>query len=281
MTGLYAAVLGPSTAAAPDGPGLLRRVRHRDASFTVDTDDEVGIVLTLSEAHRVDRRMAGRTSTEAPRVGTVTLLPPGCPARFTIAGPARVLMLRLPWPGVAGWISEDHGADPDRVEFRPRLHADDSVLARLLYGAAAGGGEGVKETARAVVARLLTHHSARPLGPSPPLSRGGLPPARLRRVLDRIEADLSGPLDLSALAAEVGMSPFHFAREFRRATGIPPHQHVIRRRLDHAVLLLARRDLTVAEVARGAGFAHASHLARHMRRLTGLTPEAFRAGVLP
>jgi len=280
MTGLYAAVLGAGAEAPPGGPGLLRRVRHRDAAFTVDTNEEVGIVLTLSEAHRVERRMTGRTMDEAPRIGSFTLLPPGCPARFKITGPASVLMLRLPWPGVAGWLAEDHGVDPGRVEFQPRLHADDPVLARLLYRAAAGEEGAAEAIARSIAARLLANHAAQPPGPSTP-PRGGLSPARLRRVLDRIETNLASPLSLGTLAAEAGMSPFHFAREFQRVTGAPPHRYLVRRRVDRAVSLLARRELAVTDVARGAGFLHASHLARHMRRHMDLTPEVFRNRVLP
>lgn len=282
MTGLYSAALGAHASMEADRFGLLRRVRHHDATFTIDTNEEVGLVLTLSEAHRVERRMDGGVCSPTPRVGTVTLLPPGCRAGFSITGAARVLMLRLPWPGMADWLAEDYGVDPDRVELRPRLHVDDPVLARLVYGMAAEKeADGASAAMRAVSARLLTSHASRPPERLYPLARGGLAPARLRRVLGLIEAGLPGPLPLAALAVEAGVSPFHFAREFRHATGIPPHRYVVRRRVDRAMLLLARRDLSVADVARRAGFTHASHLARHMRQRVGLTPEGFRSHVLP
>lgn len=281
MTGLYSAVLGTEAAASAAGPGLLRRVRHHDASFTIDTNEEVGLVLTLSESHRVERRMGGGVCSPAPRVGTVTLLPPGCRAGFTITGSARVLMLRLPWPAMAGWLAEDHGVDPDHVELRPRLHADDPMLARLVYGMATQGADGAGAAMREVSTRLLTSHASRRFERPSPLARGGLSSPSLRRVLDSIEAGLEGPLPLAALAAEARVSPFHFAREFKHATGIPPHRYVIRRRVDRAMLLLACRKLSVADVARRAGFTHASHLARHMRQLTGLTPDRFRSDVLP
>ena len=281
MADLFSAVFGPKAGAALDKGLPLRRFRHRDASFTVDAPDEIGMVLTLSEAHRVERRLAGRTSTEAPRVGATTLLLPGNPARFTITGPARILMLRLPWSKFGGWLAEDHDVDPDRLELRPKLHADDPALARLIYRATALRQDDLEEIGRFIAARLLAEHAAQ-LPPAIAVpSQGGLSPVRLRRVLDRIEVDLPGPLSLSMLAGEAGTSPFHFAREFQRATGVSPHQYLIRRRVDRAFLLLACRRTTVAEVARGVGFAHASHLARHMRRLTGLTPEVFRTDVLP
>lgn len=280
MSGLYNVVLGVG-AAERGAPGLLRRVRHKDAAFTIDAPDEIGLVLTLSESHRVERRMNGRTANEPPRIGRITLMPPGYPARFSVTGPARVLMLRLPWPAMADWLAEDHDADPDRIEIQPRFHDDDPMLARLLYRAAAEQDGGEEAVARSVAARLLTNHAAGKAHVTHAPRRGGLAPARLRRVLDRIEAGLQHPLSLGVLSAEAGMSPFHFAREFQGATGVSPHQYVIRRRVERAVCLLSRRELEISQVAHGAGFAHASHLARHMCRHVGLTPEVFRNRVLP
>jgi len=277
---LFTTIFGASSATAFGQQSVLRRVRRRDASFAVDTPNEIGIVLTLSETHRVERRMAGRLSSEVPRIGAVTIMPPGSPARFTMTGPARVLMVRLRWPTVTAWLAEDHGVDPDHIEVQPRLHADDPALARLLYRMAAGGGV-VEDIGRSVAVCLLANHAPRPFSLPVVPARGGLPPARLRRVLDRIESDLAGPVPLAVLASEAGLSPFHFGREFRRATGTSPGAHLIRRRVDRAITLLADRGTSVAEAARGAGFTHVSHLARHMRRLTGLSPARFRADVLP
>ncbi len=68
---------------------------------------------------------------------------------------------------------------------------------------------------------------------------------------------------------------------FARMSGLPPHRYVVRRRVDRAIPLLACPTLTMADVARRVGFTHASHLARHMPRLAGLTPDTFRAQILP
>lgn len=161
---------------------------------------------------------------------------------------------------------------------RPRIAHDDPVLASLLYVAAAAPDE-EPEPIQPIVAQLLTAHGARSRPERP--AAGGLPPARLRRVRDRIEASLEAPPSLDDLAKEAGLSPFHFTREFRRTTGLPPHRYVLRRQLDRATALLADRDMAVADVAAASGFAHASHLSRHLRRRTGLSPDAFRTRVLP
>ncbi len=98
---------------------------------------------------------------------------------------------------------------------------------------------------------------------------------------DRIEADLAVAMSLATLAAEAGMSVFHFAREFRRTIGLTPYEYVLQRRLARAMDLLGRQELSVVRIAAETGFAHSSHLSRHMRRLTGLSPASFRREVLP
>ena len=189
---------------------------------------------------------------------------------------ARVLMMQLPWAVVRQFAEED-GRDADCIELQPRLAFDDPVLARLLY-AAASALEDEPEPVGLIVQRLITAHTAQPEPKAP--ATGGMSPVRLRRVRDRIEANLEEPPTLGSLAAEAGLSLFHFAREFRRSMGLPPHRYILRRQLDRATMLLADRDLAVADVAAASGFAHASHLARHLRRRTGLSPDAFRTRVL-
>ena len=278
MPANFDAVFGPEP--LPGAPSVLRRSRRRDTAFSIDTDRDLGIVLSLSESQRAVRRMAGRTESDLPRVGTATLMPPGLPAAFALSGPARVLMLRIAWRDLAAWIAEDHGIDPDRLELQPRLHADDPVLARAIYRAAANGA-GADEAGRDIAARLATHHAVRPVARPGHAVRGGLSPPKLRRVLELIETHVSDSLPIERLAAEAGASPFHFAREFRRVMGVAPHRHVTRRRVERAIALMADRTMSLQSIATHVGFAHASHLARHMRGLTGASPARFRADVLP
>ncbi|HEY0780284.1 MAG TPA: AraC family transcriptional regulator [Gemmatirosa sp.] len=281
--GIFEADFGVGARVTPGPLDLVRRVRHRDTSLVVDGRDEVGLVLNLSDAHEVHARVAGRAIRDVPRVGSVTVMPPGCRFQFSILGACRVLVVRLPWPTVVGAAVAD-GGDGARVELQPRVDLDDPTLARRLYAVAAAPDHDAAAAGAAYLAHhLVQHHAAaRPRAGAPvPASRGGIAGPRLRRVLDRIAADLARPLPLAALAAEAGLSPFHFAREFARVTGVPPHEYVVRRRVERAVTLLASPEASVAAVAAASGFAHAGHLARQMRRLTGLTPDRFRRGVLP
>ena len=72
------------------------------------------------------------------------------------------------------------------------------------------------------------------------------------------------------------MSTFHFAREFKRATGTTPHQHLIKFRVERAKALLADSRLPLAEVGLRTGFSHQSHFTRLFHRLTGTTPQSYR-----
>jgi AraC family transcriptional regulator len=82
---------------------------------------------------------------------------------------------------------------------------------------------------------------------------------------------------LTQLAAVVGLNPYHFARQFKAATGLPPHQYVIARRVERAMQLLqAGTGLSLAEVALHAGFSDQSQLSHHFKRLVGVTPGRFR-----
>lgn len=255
----------------------IRRVRYGDTTIAVDSADEVGLVLNLTETHHARPFAEGRFTAAQPRVGAVTILPPGRPTTLLLDGTATVLFLQLPWVDLCDGAKE-HGLDPGRIELQPRLAFLDPVLAHWLY-AAGGGVEDEGEAIRVIVERLLQAHAGRG-SRSGPVRRGGLSPVRLRRVQDRIEAELDQPVTLADLAGEAGVSVFHFAREFRRMTGLPPHRYILQRRLGRAIALLADARLSVAEVAAAAGFSDASHLARHLRHAAGMAPDAFRSRIL-
>ena len=123
-----------------------------------------------------------------------------------------------------------------------------------------------------------THDSGWP--PAARADLGTLPLSRLRRVTEHIREHLDQDLTLAQLGAVVYMSPYHFARLFQRSTGVPPHQFVLRTRIDRAITLLAARELSIARISRAVGFRTASHFSTVFRRVTGLTPRAYRASHL-
>jgi AraC family transcriptional regulator len=103
-----------------------------------------------------------------------------------------------------------------------------------------------------------------------------LSPMRLRRALDYLEANLERDVSLSELAEVAGLSAYHFARQFKAATGMAPHNYLISRRVEQAKAMLSRTDMSIAAIASATGFSHQSHLTRHFKRLVGTTPALFR-----
>jgi AraC-like DNA-binding protein len=115
-----------------------------------------------------------------------------------------------------------------------------------------------------------------PLSADPPTSRGGLAPARANRVCEYIDAHLQENIALGVLAGIAQLSVHHFARAFRRTLGIPPHNYIVQRRVEHVHQMLRNTDLPLSEIAIVAGFVDQSHLARHFRRITGVSPSMAR-----
>jgi transcriptional regulator GlxA family with amidase domain len=91
-----------------------------------------------------------------------------------------------------------------------------------------------------------------------------------------LQAQLSAPPSLEELAAAVNLSPFHFARVFRRATGMPPHTWLMQQRIARARALLQGGCLPLA-VATQLGFADQSHLSRQFKQVYGVGPGAYRS----
>lgn len=99
---------------------------------------------------------------------------------------------------------------------------------------------------------------------------------RLRRVVEFIHDNLATDLSLDDLAGLAAMSPFHFSRAFKAATGRSPLQYVIERRIEYSKVLLKTTKLTVAEIAFRCGFESQGGFGRHFRKRVGTSPGSFR-----
>ena len=99
---------------------------------------------------------------------------------------------------------------------------------------------------------------------------------RLARVLDYMEHQCTAPITLDQLAAEAGISRFHFARLFKAKLGMTPHQHLVRLRMKHAQMLLQETDLPVAEIALACGYVHGGHFSAAFVDSFGVTPAFYR-----
>jgi AraC-like DNA-binding protein len=100
--------------------------------------------------------------------------------------------------------------------------------------------------------------------------------ARLRRVRDRIDREYAQPLDVEALARGVHMSAGHLSREFRAAYGEPPYGYLMTRRIERAMALLRRGDLSVTEVCFAVGCSSLGTFSTRFTELVGMPPSTYR-----
>ena len=106
--------------------------------------------------------------------------------------------------------------------------------------------------------------------------RAPLSAARLQPLLRRVEGELDQPLRVSDMAQAVGLSMFHFSREFRRVAGVSPYAYIRRRRIARSALLLAGSKMPIVEIARIVGFKTHAHFSGAFLKTVGMTPRAYR-----
>ena len=112
--------------------------------------------------------------------------------------------------------------------------------------------------------------------PSPVTFRGGLAPARLRKVTEFVHAKIDEDLTLEQMADLVNLSVAHFSQMFRQSTGQSPHQFVLHSRVERAKDILRTADTRVLDVAVACGFKTQQHFARVFRQVCGVSPTEYR-----
>jgi AraC family transcriptional regulator len=156
----------------------------------------------------------------------------------------------------------------------PIIHSIGMALLGELNSEGLSGRLYADSLANLLAVHLLRYYTT--ASAAPERFTGGLPGPTLKQVMNFIAENYASDITLSELARVAGMSSFHFAREFKRATGITPHQYVIRFRIERAKTLLAEGRVPLIEVGLRSGFSHQSHFTRLFRKLTGTTPNTYR-----
>jgi AraC family transcriptional regulator len=169
----------------------------------------------------------------------------------------------------------------DRLELRPQWQVFDPTIQGIVQALKADlaancpAGKIYGESFGASLAvHLVKHFSVVSLKSN--YSSEALSNVKQKEVLDFIEAHLDTDICLEDLAKIAGISKYYFCRLFKQAMQIPPHQYVVRRRIERAKELLKYSNLTTVEIALACGFAHQSHLSRHFKRIVGISPQKFR-----
>jgi len=164
----------------------------------------------------------------------------------------------------------------NRIVGDARLQDLGRSLANELNEARPGGEIVIAALVEQVIVHLLRHYANMRRSHDLELSRAGLVDRRIRRSVELMHAQLAADLSLKEIAAASYLSPFHFARVFKKLTGATPHTYLAAIRTARAQMLLTNPELSVREIGALVGYASPSHFTKAFRQATGLTPRAFR-----
>ena len=229
-------------------------VRHTDIAITID---------------------GRRVHDGAMQAGSLHVSSPGQAVHGTFRAPSDFLHLHVGNRLLAEFCEEDRR--PELADAFPRFGlARDPVVEQLGRALLAADSmhQGysalyVDSIGQAIVARLLDLDP----GDRPVASKiSALPKWRLKRVMEFIEAHLGETVTLPDLAASAGLTRMHFAAQFRAATGVPPHEYLLRRRIGHAQHLLMTSPASLADIALSVGFQTQPHFTTVFKRFTGRPP---------
>jgi len=267
------------------GPARVELVRAERLD-DVETHHQVPqhvLFLHLSHMERVERNIGAQQRKGAEPVGHLNFIASSSASDGSIrdTGPLDYLAFFLDHEGIVR--QADPELNPARVEFRSELGLDDPgirALAALMWAEVSAPGLNSRLYGDALAAALsvrLLRVQGNILAREP--VRGGLGDRRLRVVLEYLDGHLAGDVSLGTLAALSGMSVNHFAHAFRQSTGSPPHQYVMRRRMERARVLMAASNLSLTQVALEIGFAGSSQFSTAFKKSVGVTPSAYRAAL--
>lgn len=247
------------------------------AEYSLDDVPETLIALHTEGVVRRRGRQGWGPDRSVP--GRVTVLPPGTCASFQGGGVLGVTTIHIGGGRLDALLPGDEArqalaAMPMQFGIvDPLIAAGLGALADEVWRPGVQGALYAEAIADSLTLHVLrAAHRFR----AAPRRSGGLREGLLRRVQERIEADLGAALSIDDLAREAGLSRYHFSRAFRAATGLTPHRYLLGRRIERAKALLRADDMPIAEVALLTGFSSQSHLTDSFRQHVGVAPGEYR-----
>lgn len=234
----------------------------------------LGSSISLTQA-RYGQVHRGRIS-----MGEITVTPPGEPKGWRHAQACDALCLWLDPSLIKQTAAEAGVALPERIQVLDNFGSRDRQIEQIglsllseLECEGFGGCAYAESLAVGLSVHLLRRYSTAGL---PQQTTVTLPAFKLRRAIEYITENLHEDLTLTQIARTLCMSPYHFARGFKQATGRSPHQYLIERRVERATRLLRDTDLPITQIAHLVGCTSQSHFSVLFHRATAMTPRAFR-----
>jgi AraC-like DNA-binding protein len=235
------------------------------------------VLLLLDDAHLSLRSDAHELQERACDAGSYYVSRPGESVSVHCPGKCRALYVAVPVQLFWNGDEASHAC----FSIGPARDAVLLQLARTLLEMHAESREhGLATQVMELFVDRLRHLRAAAAPMACAVKKTALPNWRLQRVDDYVKANLSEHITLNDMAAAAGLSPMHFAAQFRAATGFRPHHYLLLCRMEHAKELIAGMPRSMLDVAVEVGFHTQAHFTTVFKRLTGKTPSQWRGEAL-
>ena len=246
----------------------FRFIRHGNARFRIDALLEIGLTISLNNRFTVDRLCARGYARLTPSFGALTVITPGEKIDASIYGHCQALQMSLSLACIERHAMADFEIARENLSLRPVINQIDRT-ALFLLSRGISSPETEDESTISLIGHLVhTYNSVKINRSAKRNLRGGLSAVRVRRVKDFIESNLAAA-NLTSIAAEAALSPYHFIREFHCSVGQTPLQYLTQRRLHSAIQLFCENKEPMDMIALQSGFASRHHMARVMRNHLG------------
>jgi AraC family transcriptional regulator len=240
----------------------------------------VVVSLHVGPSVAVDCRRGGESHRGTTIHGDLEIIPPNLGGVWEIKSRDTALVIGLKLR-VLQRVVQESGGDPGKLRISNRFQARDPQIEHIGWALKAemecgypSGRAYMDALATGLATRIVRQHSS--FARNNRTMKAVMPGRKLKAVLGYIEDNLGRDVGLQDIAEMAGLSVSHFKALFRKSLGVPPHQYLIRRRVERAAMQLRQGRIPIGQIALENGFCHQSHLALHTRRVLGLTPQELR-----
>ena len=261
---------------------IVEQFQHPAGEGRTCYSNEHAICLSLAPRPvRLLQTQGNKSNTGLYMKGDFCLTPARMPFFARWDSDDRFLQIRIASGFIQSIARETLDINPDCLELisefktsDPQIESIGMMLLSELKQENLGGRLYIESLVNVLAVHLLRKYCTSQ--PRLAIYEGGLSQRQLLQILDYINEHLERNIKLTDLAQLLDMSQFHFSHLFKRSLGIPPYQYLLQQRIERAKQLLMQKERSIMDIALECGFNSHSHLSKQFRRLTGITPKAYR-----
>ena len=265
---------------------LAERWSHKAGYLGTVKPTETEIAILVDGKVKVHRRGGGQLQKANAIPGTIWICPAGIrEEEIHLFGDIKeCIHLYIPAKPFSDSALKEFDVDPNNLQLRYEGGFHDGLIEQIarsivteMDSESPTSGLIIDTLQTALAAHLVTNYS----NLSPKKTRlacaaGALDQKRLDRVRDFISSNIEHNITLKELANEACLSPYHFARAFKAAVGVPPHRYIVDLKLNFAKRMITNSSTPFSQIALMTGFSNQAHFSRTFKQLTGLTPSEYR-----